>query len=66
MLFIIETDEDEEWKPHKISQDLHETDEDSTDDSDKELVKKEAAEFVKGSNADPTSPVIKKPRVDNE
>jgi len=69
-LFIIETDDDDdddiEWKPHKHSRYLNESDNDSTDDSDKELAKKEAAEFIQGSTADHHGPVTKKPRLDDD
>ena len=43
-----------------------ETDDDSTDESDKELSKKEAEDFIKGSTADRNGRIVKKPRVDNE
>jgi len=67
-LFIIETDDDDdiEWKPHKNSRYLNESDDDSTDDSDKELAKKEADEFIQGSTANHHGPVTKKPRVDDD
>jgi len=67
-LFIIETDDDTEWKPSdKKSRYSNEIDDDdSTDDSDKELAKQEAAEFIKSSTADDHGSVIKKPRVDDE
>jgi hypothetical protein len=65
-LFILEIDDDTEWKPHKNSRYSNETDDDSTDDSDKELAKQEADDFIKSSTADHHGPVIKKPRVDDE
>jgi hypothetical protein len=65
-LFILENDDDIEWKPHKDPRYLADTDDDSTDDSDKELAKQEAEEFIKGSTANHHGPVIKKPRADDE
>ena len=37
---------------------------DSSDDSDVELVKQEASEFIRGSTADRYGSVTKKPRTD--
>lgn len=45
---------------------MDEIDDDSTDESDKELTKKEADEFVKGSNADHNVSTTKKFRFDDE
>jgi hypothetical protein len=52
-LSIIETsesDHDIEWKPDKNSRYLDETDENSSDDSDRDLAQQEAAEFTKGAS----------------
>lgn len=63
----IEADEDDdEWKPVKDPRYLAETDDESSNESDKELAKKEAEEFIRGSTADHNGRIIKKPRVDNE
>ena len=44
-----ESDDGDEWQPEKHG---HDTDMDSSDDSDVELVKQEANEFIRGSTAD--------------
>ena len=54
ILFIIETsesDNDIEWKPDKNSRYWDETEDGSTDDSERDLAQQEATEFVKGSNS---------------
>ncbi|CAF2498507.1 unnamed protein product [Rotaria sp. Silwood2] len=63
---IIESDDDTEWKPPKNSRCFDESDDDSSDDSEIDLTKQEAVEFVKGSTAENHGPVIKKPRFEDE
>lgn len=68
-MFIIETsesDHDIEWKPDKKSRYWDETEDGSTDDSERDLAQQEATEFVKGSNSNHHGPVIKKPRRDED
>ena len=67
-LFIIElgSDRDPEWKPSKYSEYFDETDDDSSDDSDIDLVKQDATEFIKGSIAKNHGSTIKKFNLDEK
>ena len=61
-----ESDDDIEWKPDKNSRYADETDDDSSEESERELTNQEAAAFVKDSTSDYSGPVIKKPRIEEE
>ncbi|CAF3467365.1 unnamed protein product [Rotaria sp. Silwood1] len=63
---IIASDDDTEWKPSKNSRCFDESSSDSSDDSEIELAKQEAAEFIKDSTAKNHGPVNKKLRVEEE
>ncbi|CAF4332371.1 unnamed protein product, partial [Adineta steineri] len=62
----IESDGDIEWKPEKNSRNFDETDDYSSDESDRELRKKEATEFIQGSTSNHHNSKNKKPRLDDE
>lgn len=59
-----QSDGDIEWKPSKNNGHLNDTNDDSSDDSEFETAKEEAAQFVKGSTADRHGSVKKKRRGD--
>ncbi|CAF3474816.1 unnamed protein product [Rotaria sp. Silwood1] len=63
---IIASDDDTEWKPSKNSRCFDESSSDSSDDSEIELAKQEATEFIKDSTAKNHGPVNKKLRVEEE
>ena len=60
------SDSDIEWKPSKNKRHLNDTDDDSSDDSEFATAKEEAAEFVKGSTADPHGSMSKKRREETQ
>ncbi|CAF1309027.1 unnamed protein product [Adineta steineri] len=62
----IESDGDIEWKPEKNSRNFDETDDYSSDESDRELRKKEATEFIQSSTSNHHNSKNKKPRLDDE
>ncbi|CAF0962038.1 unnamed protein product [Rotaria sordida] len=62
----IKSDDDIEWKPQKNSRTFDESDDDSSDDSEMDLAKQEATEFIKGSTVKKHGSVIKKPRIDDD
>ena len=69
VLFITDdeqSDGDIEWKPSKNRAYLNDTDDDSSEDSELETAKEEAAQFVKGSTADSHGSMRKKRRKDTQ
>jgi hypothetical protein len=69
VLFVVDdeqSDGDIEWKPSERRQHLNDTGDDSSDDSELETAKEEAAQFVKGSTADPHGSMRKKRRRDTQ
>ncbi|CAF4664797.1 unnamed protein product, partial [Rotaria magnacalcarata] len=60
----IESPSDIEWKPSEDPRYMGSTDDNSSDESDFDLTKQEAAEFTKGSTTKSHDSVMKKPRLE--
>jgi len=67
LIYIIgsfQTDPDNDWKPHKKVRHSDDDEDNSTDESELNLLKNEAAEFVQDSSINHQRPAKKKARVD--
>ncbi|CAF1055644.1 unnamed protein product [Adineta ricciae] len=62
----VKSDGDIEWKPEKHARDFDDTDDASSDESERELRNHEAERFIKHSSTTDDESVNKKPRIQND